>query len=310
MDIDIPSAVRDAAAQLGAGVPYALKVVAAQLTDNPDMGRPSSQPAVLTVTVDGDLFEDCPALMVDYIHEAERIEIRSVSLASSTKPTTLTQGQELVIEREPQQPAGSAADTIAERQVADAWQRVESWLGRHAPATVEILRPGASEEEITDFQRLLGVRIPRELKALWRRCAGVSAETGKDVSFMLGNRALMRFDGIEWVYRQYMESQQNIGNDEFPIWRPAWIPFCSYGASDYASGLLMDAETGKIWYWDRYGERTPKFDSLTVYLEEMADILENPALSDGTKPGLFYGGLMWGPPVNADEAAHWVEFTG
>ncbi|WP_328923150.1 SMI1/KNR4 family protein [Streptomyces griseoaurantiacus] len=310
MDIDIPSDVHDAAARLGAGVPYALKVVAAQLTGDPDMGRPSSRPGVRTVTVDGELFEDCPALAVDYVHEAERIEIRSVNLASSAEPALLAQRQELVFERKSEQPAGPAADAIAERQVADAWQRIETWLRRHAPATVEILRPGASEEEIADFQQILDVRIPAELKALWRHCAGVSAETDNDVSFMLGNRALMRFEGIDWVYRQYMESQQRIGNDEFPIWRPAWIPFCSYGASDYASGLLMDAETGKIWYWDRYGERTPEFESLTVYLEEMADLLETPALSDGTKPGLLHGGLVWGPPVNADQAAQWAEFTG
>ncbi|GHE61417.1 MULTISPECIES: SMI1/KNR4 family protein [Streptomyces] len=214
-----------------------------------------------------------------------------------------------MFERGPRQSAGSATEAVAERQVADAWQRIESWLRQHAPATAEILRPGASEEEIAAFQQALGVRAPAELKALWRRCAGVSAETDDDVSFMLGNHAPMRFEGIDWVYRQYMASQRSVGNDEFPIWRPAWIPFCSYGATDYASGLLMDAETGRVQYWNRYGERTPAFESLTVYLEDMADILEAPALSGGTKPGLLHGGLVWGPPVSPDQAAHWVEFT-
>jgi len=37
------------------------------------MGRPSDLPGILTVTIDGDLFEDCPALAIGYIREPDRI---------------------------------------------------------------------------------------------------------------------------------------------------------------------------------------------------------------------------------------------
>ncbi|MFD0007175.1 hypothetical protein ACFVJ4_32755 [Streptomyces sp. NPDC127178] len=60
MNVEIPADVREVATQLGAGVPYALRVLAGQLADDPDMGRPSGTPGILTVTVDGDLFEDFP----------------------------------------------------------------------------------------------------------------------------------------------------------------------------------------------------------------------------------------------------------
>lgn len=86
MNVEIPSQIRETAIQLGAGVPYALKVLAGQLADDPDMGRPSGLPGVLTVTVDGDLFEDCPALSIGYIREPDRIEIRYVSLAQPVTP--------------------------------------------------------------------------------------------------------------------------------------------------------------------------------------------------------------------------------
>ncbi|MFF7156964.1 SMI1/KNR4 family protein [Streptomyces sp. NPDC008139] len=154
------------------------------------------------------------------------------------------------------------------------------------------------------------MRIPPDLKAWWRLTAGVSAESGRYVSFMLGEWAPMRFDGIIEVYRMLLTQQHETGSEELLLWRPAWIPICTYGASDFTSGLLLDAETGKIRYWSGYGERSVRFESLSVYLEEMADLLETPAISDGAKPGLWNGALMWGPPVSADEAAQWVEFTG
>ncbi|WP_228472860.1 hypothetical protein [Streptomyces cyaneochromogenes] len=82
--VEIPQHVRDTATQLGAGVPYALKVLAGQLADDPDMGRPSGTPGILTVMVDGDLFEDCPDLAIGYIPGPDRIEIRYVNLAASS----------------------------------------------------------------------------------------------------------------------------------------------------------------------------------------------------------------------------------
>ncbi|GAA2497335.1 hypothetical protein [Streptomyces gobitricini] len=64
MNVEIAQHIRDTAARLGDGVPYAPKVLAGRLADEPDMGRPSDPPGLLTVTVDGDLFEDCPTLTV------------------------------------------------------------------------------------------------------------------------------------------------------------------------------------------------------------------------------------------------------
>ncbi|WP_326702159.1 hypothetical protein [Streptomyces cyaneofuscatus] len=52
MNVEIPPQIRDAAAQLGAGVPYALKALAGRLADDPDMGEASGLPGLLSVTVD------------------------------------------------------------------------------------------------------------------------------------------------------------------------------------------------------------------------------------------------------------------
>ncbi|MET9657598.1 hypothetical protein [Streptomyces sp. NPDC006510] len=87
MNVEIFPHIRDTAIRLGAGVPCALKVLAGRLADDPDMGRSSGLPGILTVTVDGDLFEDCPVLDIGRIREPDRIEIRYVSLLASAEPT-------------------------------------------------------------------------------------------------------------------------------------------------------------------------------------------------------------------------------
>lgn len=83
--------------------------------------------------------------------------------------------------------------------------------------------------------------------------------------------------------------------DDFVFWRPAWIPVFSFGADDTTSGLCLDAETGRLCYWSRYAERWPEYESLTTYLEETADTLETPWLTDGAQPGLIDQHLVWGP---------------
>ncbi|XER99791.1 hypothetical protein HEP87_56595 [Streptomyces sp. S1D4-11] len=145
MKVEIQPDVRDIAAQLGAGVPYALKALAGQLTDDPDVGQPSNLPGILTVTVDGDMFDDCPDLSVGYIREPDRIEIRFLRVAPSTEPSTDAQEreQEQEQERKPEQPADPAAAAITVREVADAWHRITSWLQSNAPDSYAALRTGA-----------------------------------------------------------------------------------------------------------------------------------------------------------------------
>lgn len=195
------------------------------------------------------------------------------------------------------------------RQVTDAWQRIESWLGRHAPGTLAALLRGAHAAEITAVQDRIGVRIPPGLRALWGAHAGVH-----DVpwaSFMLGDWALMNFEAVVAEYEMMMDLQRTDGDEQEPIWRAAWIPVCSFGPDDHTSGLYLDAETGRICHWNRYGERTPHYESLTTYLEEMADRLEAPSLMDGQKPGLLdLRALTWGPPPDPEWEALWEPYTG
>ncbi len=134
---------------------------------------------------------------------------------------------------------------------------------------------------------------------------------------MPGQSVLMPFDVARRTYemkmllrRQDEEDQRRTGStEEITVWRPSWVPFASIGA-DALSGLCVDAETGRIWYWCEYAERSIEFESLTDYVEEMADVLEIPLLAAEARVGLMNGFLVWGVPLNEAERAVWEPLAG
>jgi cell wall assembly regulator SMI1 len=316
VDVEIPPYVRDTAVQLGAGVPYALKVLVGQLADDPDMGRPSNLPGILTVTVDGDLFEDCPALAIGYIREPDRIEIRylnPISFAEPTEPAADAQDQEQARD----QPADHATDAVTVRQVADAWQRITGWLRYNAPDSYAALSAGASPTAIAALEGDLGIRIPVELHVLWMLTAGDGGVNGGGC--LPGNWALMALDAVAATYRLKMDSQanQDTFNTDRPeeeritVWKATWIPVVALGPADGTSGLYLDTATGYLGRWSRYNEAPgEELDTLVTYLEEAADMLEAPALATRDKPGLFGGVLVWGSNIDHAREDRWQPWTG
>ncbi|MCX5000882.1 SMI1/KNR4 family protein [Streptomyces longwoodensis] len=311
MNVEIPPHVRDSVLQFGAGAPYALKVLAGQLADDPEMGRPSTLPGILTVVIDGDLFEDCPALAVGYIREPDRIEIRYVNRAPVSKAAANVESQGQGDSNDGQ-PAGSGLDEVVERQIADAWQRITHWLQHNAPDSHAALRPGASPEILASLEHDLGISIPADLRAWWSLTAGDDGVGGSGC--LPGNQALMPLDGVADFYRQQMDAQahqdtlndRRTEDDRVTVWNAAWIPVVSYGVADRTSGLYLDAETGYLGRWSRYNEGPgDELDTLATYLESVADMLEAPALATRDKPGLVGGALVWGSRLDPAREDRW-----
>ncbi|MGF0174141.1 SMI1/KNR4 family protein [Streptomyces sp. Marseille-Q5077] len=300
MNVELPPFVRDTAARFGAGVPYALKVLAGRLADDPDMGRPSRLPGILTVMVEGDLYEDCPDLAVGYIREPDRIEIRYVNLAPSAEPVAPAQdedpGQEQV------QPVDPMTEAVTVRQVADAWLRIIRRLQRSAPDSYAALRTGADLTAIAALENDLGVRIPTELRTLWLLSGGDDGADGWGSGCLPGNEALMALDAVPDVYRRKWDAQADLDTDNagrpeeerIIVWKATWIPVVSHGPSDTTSGLYLDAATGYLGRWSLYNDAWgEELDTLVTYLEETADMLEAPALATRDTPGLIGGALVW-----------------
>lgn len=315
MKVEIQPDVRDIAGRLGAGAPYALKVVAGQLADDPDMGVPSGLPGILTVTVDGDLFEDCPDLSVGYIREPDRIEIRFLRAATSTEPSR--DAQERGHDQEQVQPADPAAAAVTVREVADAWRRITSWLQDNAPDSYAALRAGASPAAIAALEGDLGIRIPVELSVLWLLTEGDDGANGWGC--LPGNRALMTLDAVAAAYRLKMDAQahEDARNADRPederitVWEPTWVPVVALGPADSTSGLYLDAATGYLGRWSRYNESPgEELDTLVTYLEETADMLESPDLATRDKPGLIGGTLVWLSSIDPAREDRWRPLTG
>ncbi|MFD7922183.1 SMI1/KNR4 family protein [Streptomyces sp. NPDC059740] len=310
--VEVPDGIRDQCRQLGPGVVYALKVLCAHLAEDPLMGTLGWEPSEYVVHVDGETFEDCPALDVFYAYgppalDEGMVQVRRVDVPASA-PTRTT---------EPEHGGGSEGPleaAVQARQTTDAWQRIASWLREHAPSTYAALKPGASERETGALEKALDVRVPASLRALWRLCAGSIDVYGAGLLPDHG-WALMSLDTVVSSYQAHMESLrrqvEQFGEEEgMPLWRPSWVPFCSWSVTDLSYGRFVDGETGETGSWDETGERTVEDKSLTMLLEEMADRLEYPQMFPGAKPGLIDGTLVWGPPLTPEERAVWKPWKG
>lgn len=312
--------MRETAAQFGAGAPYALKVLAGQLADDPDMGTPSSLPGILTVIVEGDLYEDCPDLAVGYIREPDWIQIRYVNLAPSAEPVVpVVPVQEEDPGQEQVQPVDPTTEAVTVRQIADAWLRIIRRLQLTAPDSYAALRSGAELSAIAALENDLGVRIPTELRTLWLLSAGDEGADGWGAGCLPGNEALMTLDAVADVYRRRLDHQadhdtRNAGRPEderITVWRATWIPVVSHGPADSTSGLYLDTATGYLGRWSRYNDAPgEELDTLVTYLEEAADMLEAPALATRDKPGLVGGALVWRSGVGHAVKDRWRPLTG
>ncbi|MFZ3571280.1 SMI1/KNR4 family protein [Streptomyces sp. BH097] len=179
--------------------------------------------------------------------------------------------------------------TAEQRQVRSAWGRVENWLGEHAPGSLAALRPSPQAGEVQELARRIGVRLSPSLTALWSLRPGAYEELPW-AAFMLDEMALLPLDRVAEAYEFHMSVARGSGIDEaeegaVPHWRASWIPFCAPDRHELHPLLYVDLETGRVCFWSKYGDRGPRYESVTDYLEEMADRLESPHLLGGLVPG-------------------------
>ncbi|MFG2281943.1 hypothetical protein ACGFNQ_25055 [Streptomyces asoensis] len=317
MNVEIEPVLRETAAQLGTGVPYALKVLAGQLAEDPDIGVPSGLPGVLTVTVDGDLFEDCPDLSVGYIREPDWIQIRFVQPVPPVEPPVDVPDQERARGRDQDQQVDAVTAAVTVREVADAWHRITRWLKDNAPDSYAALRPGASPADLAALEEDLGIPIPVELRALWMLTAG--DDGGGGWGCLPGNMALLSLDAVAAVHGLKMDAQSHQSaldtvrseDERITVWEATRIPVVALGPADRTSGLYLDAATGYLGRFSRYDEHPDhELDTLVTYLEEAADMLEAPALATRDEPGLIGGALVWRSGITHAWEDLWQPLTG
>jgi cell wall assembly regulator SMI1 len=163
------------------------------------------------------------------------------------------------------------------------WRRIEAWLQGHAPSLLETLGTGASPERIAEVERVLGAKLPDEMKALYAVHDGID----RDGAF---------FDGYAWLPLEEVVSEWKVwkglldGGDFKGIrsepqpgirddwWNPAWIPFTYNGAGDHHCVDLAPAPGGRagqiITMWHDEGARELLAPSLGAWIRSYADGLD------------------------------------
>ncbi|WP_409472364.1 SMI1/KNR4 family protein [Streptomyces sp. HC307] len=212
-------------------------------------------------------------------------------------------------------------------QVRAAWARIEKWMAAHAPGSLAMLRPAATEKQITAAETILGVRLPPALRAwylLHDGSVGTRTNDFQDATdgSLVTNPEWRKTGWLPPCYAWYqldrmVSKWQARTTPEGGSPDRAHLPL-TVTAGDAWSGLFMDADPeratfGRVAAWS-IGSLDYASESdftLPQWLEEIASALEAGRClrgADGVDmPDVWphldeeEGALAWGDPEDMEE---------
>lgn len=172
--------------------------------------------------------------------------------------------------------------------MAAVWGRIASWHEVNTPAGTLRLAPGASEEDITAFEREVGFRLPDDLRASF------ALHNGSEGTFLLWHGELLSLEGIAQTRREYLWWQEQEGwgaGEDYemedivgpgPIkplwWTPLRLPLTD-NSGDHVLADFDPAEGGQrgqiIANSHETGPSRVRADTFAEWLLEMAEGLES-----------------------------------
>jgi cell wall assembly regulator SMI1 len=181
------------------------------------------------------------------------------------------------------------------------WDRIESWLSRHAPSYRAILNGPASTAELAAVESAIGVELPAELRAWWLTANGVrpsgSRVRGKLIPEYYQPRtakdALDTRDLLLTIQREVYPTELHAELDAFIIeqttrqpgtvpphsgliWLPPWLPLAEDGMG---GGLFVDLRRGPgqgcVMAYAKDGATTgPRWPDVSAMWTQIADALD------------------------------------
>lgn len=161
------------------------------------------------------------------------------------------------------------------------WERLEAWLKANNPALLADLNPPASDFDIQNLERQLGVKLPTDFVECLKVHDGQRGAAGwlfQDAEFLSSQRIL-----DEWaIWKGLLDGgdlDHTKAEPEAGIqsawWNPKWIPFTYNGAGDHLCLDLDPASGGRagqiITLWHDDGARKKKGDSFARWFSEFVD---------------------------------------
>jgi len=170
-------------------------------------------------------------------------------------------------------------DTTA---VAELWARLEAWLTAHAPALIEVLGEGATDEVIAATEAAVGVTFPDDVRASYRLHDGQRGDFPLLVPGPIEFLSLERIQGEWTVWKQLLGDGTFAGTESAPVgpirsdwWNPAWVPFTYDGSGNHLCLDLAPAEGGHVGqvisFWHDEATREVEAPSFTAWLADLVD---------------------------------------
>jgi cell wall assembly regulator SMI1 len=182
--------------------------------------------------------------------------------------------------------------------VVESWERIEAWLGEHAPRTLATLNGPAGPAAIAEAERAVGVEFPADLKASLARHDG-AGEDGTTLGRLelAGGYGLMSLDQIVGNWRSLTEILESLGEELEPgdWWHPRWIPVADFCSGDH---LIIDARPGRKHgqvgvFYSHDVPHLGQWKSFAALLGHTADLLEGQVTDDEAVPRTESGRLVW-----------------
>jgi cell wall assembly regulator SMI1 len=160
-------------------------------------------------------------------------------------------------------------DPVAER-VNLAWQRIETWLAAHAPASSAALAGPAEPGRIAQLQQRIGVTLPPELVASLLRHDGMGTRGGNLLPPLYRLLSVADIGGqAEMLCEVLMRGvNENVGT----WWHGQFVPFAVNGGGD---SLFLDQRGG---HGGKLGEHDHEaFADFSSWPATLTDLLEQTA---------------------------------
>lgn len=217
-------------------------------------------------------------------------------------------------------PAGSAPATTDahQRHVADLLVRLDVALRKRAPRILDRLRPGASEQQLADFEKYFGLRLPDTLRALYRWHDGVTTNIDGIYQpaevypgYWMNSLQQVR-ESHEMKTRMSKDgTYQSTGRGGAGWWDSRWIPvFENHSGGSLCVDMAgsFTGVTGQILQeWHDDSSRSVEYRSLDRWLETYVAALEAGVLqATSDEPTLIGASDLAGQEGPKHE--HWLAY--
>ncbi|WP_285736726.1 SMI1/KNR4 family protein [Kitasatospora phosalacinea] len=181
--------------------------------------------------------------------------------------------------------------------VTVSWQRIDTWLSRHAPACTALLRPPADPADLAAAERVLGRPLPPELRESLGCHDGATGWTT-----LLPEQSPLGAAGIAEHWRTCTDvAADNDGLairpwDDEPWWHPQWLPWAETADGHaHVIDLRPGPARGRLGWAGHSGggDFTDSWPGLAAYLHAVADALLLGGGVRGTYPYLTADGRLW-----------------